>query len=257
MIASTGRTAGSSTRSLARRPPRLAAPRVADPGTPSPTARRLPGVARQRRASSRIEAPGRSRRLSVIAGLSAALVAWLIVGGIAGLAIGIGAAVIAVRVVRRIEPAEVRRARAAAVAELPFAADLLAAALRSGVPMERAIRTTGEAVGGPLGQELVRVADGFGLGLEAPVAWAGLRAMPGADRMADVAIRSVDSGAALARTLERLADDLRSARTVSVEAAAQRVGVLIVLPLGLCFLPAFVLAGIVPVIVAVLGDVLR
>ena len=31
---------------------------------------------------------------------------------------------------------------------------------------------------------------------------------------------------------------------------------LIVLPLGLCFLPAFVLAGLVPVIVAVLGDVL-
>jgi len=29
-----------------------------------------------------------------------------------------------------------------------------------------------------------------------------------------------------------------------------------VLPLGLCFLPAFVLAGLVPVIVAVLGDVL-
>ena len=42
-----------------------------------------------------------------------------------------------------------------------------------------------------------------------------------------------------------------------VEAAAQRVSVLIVLPLGLCFLPAFVFAGIVPVIVAVLGDVLH
>ena len=39
-------------------------------------------------------------------------------------------------------------------------------------------------------------------------------------------------------------------------AAARRSGVLIVLPLGLCFLPAFVLAGLVPVVVAVLGDVL-
>jgi pilus assembly protein TadC len=42
-----------------------------------------------------------------------------------------------------------------------------------------------------------------------------------------------------------------------VEAAARRAGVLVVLPLGLCFLPAFVFAGLVPVIVAVLGDVLR
>jgi len=61
----------------------------------------------------------------------------------------------------------------------------------------------------------------------------------------------------VARALERLADDLRASRSAGVEAAAARVGVLIVLPLGLCFLPAFVLAGIVPVIVAVLGDVLR
>ncbi len=42
----------------------------------------------------------------------------------------------------------------------------------------------------------------------------------------------------------------------AVDAAARRAGVLIVLPLGLCFLPAFVLAGLVPVLVAVLGDVL-
>ena len=39
-------------------------------------------------------------------------------------------------------------------------------------------------------------------------------------------------------------------------AAARTAGVLVVLPLGLCFLPAFVLAGLVPVVVAVVGDVL-
>ncbi|PWU49675.1 secretion system protein, partial [Micromonospora globispora] len=56
--------------------------------------------------------------------------------------------------------------------------------------------------------------------------------------------------------LTRLADDLRADRSTAAEAAARRAGVLIVLPLGLCFLPAFILAGLVPVIVAVLGDVL-
>jgi pilus assembly protein TadC len=58
----------------------------------------------------------------------------------------------------------------------------------------------------------------------------------------------------LAGALSRLAEDLRADRLVRAEAAARRAGVLIVLPLGLCFLPAFLLAGIVPVIVAVLGD---
>jgi len=56
----------------------------------------------------------------------------------------------------------------------------------------------------------------------------------------------------------RLMDDVifSLTRLIAADAAARRAGVLIVLPLGLCFLPAFVLAGLVPVIVAVLGDVL-
>ena len=44
---------------------------------------------------------------------------------------------------------------------------------------------------------------------------------------------------------------------IAADADGRRAGVLIVLPLGLCFLPAFVLAGLVPVIVAVLGGVLH
>jgi hypothetical protein len=33
--------------------------------------------------------------------------------------------------------------------------------------------------------------------------------------------------------------------------------VLVVLPLGVCFLPAFVLIGVVPVVAAIIRDVLR
>ena len=69
-------------------------------------------------------------------------------------------------------------------------------------------------------------------------------------------MRSQHSGAAFAGSLQRVADDLRADRLIAADAAGRRAGVLIVLPLGLCFLPAFVLAGLVPVIVAVLGDVL-
>ncbi|MEV6931670.1 hypothetical protein AB0M46_45255, partial [Dactylosporangium sp. NPDC051485] len=36
----------------------------------------------------------------------------------------------------------------------------------------------------------------------------------------------------------------------------RRVGVLAVLPVGLCFLPAFVLTGVIPVVIAVVHDVL-
>jgi pilus assembly protein TadC len=38
-------------------------------------------------------------------------------------------------------------------------------------------------------------------------------------------------------------------------AAAERAGVLIAGPLGLCFLPAFVCLGIVPVVVGLAGEI--
>jgi len=160
------------------------------------------------------------------------------------------------RFLRRQQPAEVRAARRRAVADLPLCADLLAAALRGGAPVDRAADAVADALDGPLGQRLARAARSLRLGAEPAEAWTHLCDVPGAERVVAAAIRSSASGGALAGALLRLADDLRADRSVAAEAAARRAGVLIVLPLGLCFLPAFVLAGLVPVVVAVLGDVL-
>jgi Flp pilus assembly protein TadB len=150
-----------------------------------------------------------------------------------------------------------RRDERQAAADLPIAVDLLAAALRAGAPPARAAEVVGEALGGPLGRRLVRVGTALRLGTRPEEAWGPLTAIPGAERVRRAAVRSADSGAAMTGALGRLAGDLRAARTAHAEAAAQRLGVLVVLPLGLCFLPAFLLTGVVPVVVAVLGDVLR
>lgn len=192
-----------------------------------------------------------------LGGLAGGILAGLIVGGHAGLVVAFPAAIVIGRVLARLEPASVRRERRRAIADLPFAADLLAAALRAGTPTGHGAMVVATAVGGPIGRQLVRVADGLRLGLEPAAAWSALCFPVEANRLADTVVRGADSGAAVARALGRLADDLRTARTTEVEAASSRVGVLIVLPLGLCFLPAFVFAGIAPVIVAILGDVLR
>lgn len=160
------------------------------------------------------------------------------------------------RFLRRREPVDVRAARLRAVADLPLGSDLLAAALRAGAPVDRAVSAVADALGGPLGARLDRVGRSLRLGAAPPEAWAQLSDVTGADRLIAAAVRSSDSGGALAGALTRLADDLRADRSAAAEAAARRAGVLVVLPLGLCFLPAFVLAGLVPVVVAVLGDVL-
>src|SRR2546430_3087508 len=181
----------------------------------------------------------------------------MLVGGWSGLVVGLVPAVVLGRYLPRLEPAGRRRERERAAQDLPYAVDLLAAALRAGLPTDRAVREVADALDGPVGVRLGRVAGSLSLGLTPVQAWQPLHDLPAGTRLSAAVVRSADSGAALAGAFTRLADDLRTARLATAESAAQRAGVLVVLPPGLSFLPAFVLAGIVPVIVAVLGDVLR
>jgi Flp pilus assembly protein TadB len=190
--------------------------------------------------------------LAILSGLAVAL----LVGGWWSVPVAAAVGYAVDQGLRRIEPATARAERLRAVADLPLAADLLAAALRAGAPVDGAASAVGEALGGPLGERLERTARSLRLGAAPPEAWGHLADVAAAGRLISAAVRSSSSGGALAAALTRLADDLRSDRTVAAQAAAQRAGVLVVLPLGLCFLPAFVLAGLVPVVVAVLGDVL-
>ena len=189
---------------------------------------------------------------AALGGLSAAVV----LGGWSGVLAGTLVAVVVDRLLRRFESASARARRLRAVNDLPLAADLLAAVLRAGAPVDRAVVAVAEALGGPLGERLDLVGRTLLLGGGPEEAWAYLASVSGAERLAAAAIRSASSGAALSGALSRLADELRADRATAAEASARRAGVLIVLPLGLCFLPAFILAGLVPVIVAVLGDVL-
>ncbi|RLP93596.1 type II secretion system F family protein [Micromonospora sp. CV4] len=202
-------------------------------------------------------AKGRRRpdAIRLAAGLGGLAVA-VVVGGWFGLLGAVPTAFLLDLLLRRIEAPALRKRRLREAADLPLAADLLAAAMRAGAPVDRSVLAVAEALDGPLASRLARVGRTLLLGGGPAEAWSALHGVPGAERLTAAAFRSANSGAALAGALTRLADDLRADRATAAEASARRAGVLIVLPLGLCFLPAFILAGLVPVIVAVLGDVL-
>jgi hypothetical protein len=51
--------------------------------------------------------------------------------------------------------------------------------------------------------------------------------------------------------LQRVAEDARDAARWDAQARARALGARAAAPLGLCFLPAFVLVGIVPVVAGV------
>ncbi len=108
-----------------------------------------------------------------------------------------------------------------------------------------------------LQQSLDRVAAGLRSGVGAEQAWLPARDVPALDALARAFIRAEKSGSALATTVSAVAEDQRRARRWTAEAAARRAGIHAVAPLVVCFLPAFLLLGVVPVIVGIATEVVR
>ncbi|MFH5824961.1 type II secretion system F family protein [Georgenia sp. AZ-5] len=92
------------------------------------------------------------------------------------------------------------------------------------------------------------------LGASWSEAWEG--APPGLGPLAQALEPAWVDGAAPGPLLRRAAAAVRADRHRQAQEAAARLGVRLVLPLGLCFLPAFILLGVVPVVLAAGGGLL-
>ena len=146
-----------------------------------------------------------------------------------------------------------RAARARERRDLAVGLDLAAAALRCGQPVATALALAAPTVDGPVGARLGQVAGLLRLGADPAEAWRAVANDSTLGLVAHTAQRSASSGIRLANGLEAAADDLREQLRAAAQARAHRVGVLVAAPLGLCFLPAFVCLGIVPVIIGLAG----
>lgn len=152
-------------------------------------------------------------------------------------------------------PVGARRGRAQEVEPDPaLLLDLVAAALAAGAPMPRALSTVADALPGPVGAPLRRAAGALALGSSWRAAWAD--APPAARAVADALEPTAAAGASPVPLLRAAAAASRRRRRAAGRAAAGRLGVWLVLPLGLCFLPAFLLLGVVPVVLSIAGRVL-
>jgi pilus assembly protein TadC len=137
--------------------------------------------------------------------------------------------------------------------------DVLAVCLEAGMSVPAATRATALSAPPHLAALLRRAGDLLALGADPAVAWAPPEgdAVPASSlALLRLARRSAASGAVLARGVVELAAETRQDATHTAAAAAERASVIIAGPLGLCFLPAFVCLGLVPVIAGLATDVL-
>ncbi|MFF7543688.1 type II secretion system F family protein [Streptomyces canus] len=183
---------------------------------------------------------------------------WALVGGVAGLVVGL---VVAAGLWRwRLRQtagvgAEEADAREAA-RQLPLAADLLAACIAAGAGPVIAAQAVGEALGGPVGEGLARGAAEVRLGGEPGEAWRRLASTPGAGTLARLLERADVTGLPAAGPAAALAADARADWGRTATARARRAAVLVTAPVGLCFLPAFIAVGVLPIVIGLAGGVL-
>lgn len=176
------------------------------------------------------------------------------VGCVLGLAAGYGVRRLQLR--RSVTGADEALAKSAA-RELPLAAELLAACVAAGAGPREAAEAVGESLGGPVGDALARAAAELRLGSEPAEAWGRVGSLPGAGALARCLERAASTGAPAADSVARLAAGLRADRARAAKDRAGRAGVLITGPVGLCFLPAFLAVGVVPVVVGLAGHLLK
>lgn len=140
------------------------------------------------------------------------------------------------------------------VAEVAGVIDLLALTLRGGAGLVEAMEAVAARVGGLLGLHLQTVAAAGRWGVDDATAWASVP--PGWQPAARALRMAATAGVPPADLLVRAAEEVRRAEQQRLEVATATLGVRIVLPLGLVFLPAFVLTTVVPIVLALARQVL-
>lgn len=145
-------------------------------------------------------------------------------------------------------PPKAGRPNVVAVADdqLAFDLDLVAICLTSGLPIPVALTLTADATG-----------DRSGLGRIARSMTIGGQELGDDDRLLpvlDVFEFSERTGVGPAPLIESVAKELRASSRRRRQEAAAALGVKLVVPLGACILPAFLLLSVVPVVISLLSD---
>jgi tight adherence protein C len=141
---------------------------------------------------------------------------------------------------------------------VPDLLDAVAVCVSAGLSPRLALERASEVVTGPLARELDLARREVSLGAHWRSALRGVAERTGLPELRRLAItldRSQRLGSSVADQLRRLAGDVRAERRLQEEERARRAPVVMLFPLVLCILPAFILAAVVPALLVAARDI--
>lgn len=150
---------------------------------------------------------------------------------------------------RALGEAPERQRRDQILRDLPVVVDLLVACLRAGRAVSDSLDAVADAWSGPVQDHLRTASAQLQLGGDPEAVWRSWGSDPALAPLARAFARAARSGTSITTTLEHAATELRQVRRWSGQAQARSVGVRTAGPLGLCFLPAFIVLGVVPTVI--------
>jgi Flp pilus assembly protein TadB len=196
-------------------------------------------------------------RLRGLAAAGAGLTAALVLPGWYAVPAGALASWLVWRHSRAWEDREVRRRREQLAGDVQHVVDLLSAAVSAGASPAYALHEVAALCDDVTAETLSHWSRRLRWGSEPSEVWTDMAAHEQLGALGQALLRSATSGAPVAASLDRLAEDERARHRGAVESRVRQIEVRASAPLGLCLLPAFVLLGIVPLVAgAVTGLVL-
>lgn len=181
---------------------------------------------------------------------------WWVLGGVPGLVLGAGVAGGGPPLLARLDARDDREDEELTL-QLPLALELVGACLSGGSPLAHALTSVATALGGPAGLRLQRVGAALSVGTPTEEAFGELGDSGSAGAAARALRRAAEGGTPVAAAVSRVAEESRRRATAVARKRVRQAGVQAAAPLTLCFLPAFLVLGTVPCVVAVAGPLLQ
>lgn len=155
---------------------------------------------------------------------------------------------ITLRVIQSLPTNQQAQSQLSIAAELPFFGQMLAALIMTGLNLLIALEVVAPLLNSELNRRTNRTIDLLKVGSSPPNAWQEWQEDPVTRDWVGGLIRAQERGRPLANLLRVSAASLVDQRARRAQMQVSKLGVKLSLPIGICFLPAFIFGAIVPIV---------